>query len=163
MPFGELAERAGRYMELTGCSQADASTHLNVSPPTLSRAFGDRRIPAELKAKADQLGQSVRSLIAAVPPALMGRAVDFALTAGADGKRPTRDAVALHIRQLKKEGQGKGSKPKPVSLRLGGRVVTLSIAKGDSASSVAEDLKTIVAKLGKHAEVPPDGWPFLFQ
>ena len=139
-------------MELTGCSQADASTHLNVSPATLSRAFGDRRIPAELKAKADQLPQSSRSLIAAVPAELMGRAIDFALTPGADGKRPTRDAVALHIRQLKREGKPSGSKPKAIPLRFNGRLVTVRVAKNDNATSVSEDLKALATKLGKLTE-----------
>ena len=92
----------------------------------------------------------------------MGRAVDFALTAGAEGKRPTRDAVALFIRQLKRDGKNWG-KPKPIPLRINGRLVTLSIVKGDNAASVAEDLKAIATRLGKHAEVLPDGWPFLFQ
>jgi ParB-like nuclease domain len=163
MPAGEVAGGAIRWMELTGCNQAEASARLNISPATLSRVLGDRRIPPELRPKADLLAQSIRSLISAVPSDLMGKAFDFALAAGPDDKRPTRDAVALYIRQLKKNGQGEGRKPKPVSLRVGGRLVTLSLTKGDSATTVAEDLKAIVARLGKHAEVPPDGWPFLFQ
>ncbi len=39
----------------------------------------------------------------------------------------------------------------------------LNARNRDCANSVAEDLKSIVAKLGKHADVKPDGWPFLFQ
>ncbi len=158
----EVALLGSEFMEETGCTAAQASERLHVSAATMSRALGDRRIPAELKPQTDQLPPSTRSLIAAVPPALMGRAVDFALTAGAEGKRPTRDAVALFIRQLKRDGKQPG-KPKPIPLRINGRLVTLSIVKGDNAASVAEDLKAIATRLGKHAEVLPDGWPFLFQ
>jgi ParB-like chromosome segregation protein Spo0J len=93
----EIADLAARFMELTGCTAAEAAKHLHVSAPTISRAFGDARILPALKPKAEQLGQSIRSLIAASPPALMGQAVDFALTPAADGKRPTRDAVSLFI------------------------------------------------------------------
>ncbi len=159
----EIAERAARYIELTGCTAADAAKLLNVSPPTLSRAFGERRIPPELRERAELLGLSIRSLVAAAPPALMGKAVAFAETPGADGKRPTRDEVSAFIRQLRKSGQPKGKKPRTVTLKLNGRAVTLALADKDTAYAVAEDLKAIVARLGKHADVPPDGWPFLFQ
>jgi hypothetical protein len=162
MSFGELAERASRYIELTGCTQAEASLQLNISPATLSRAFGDSRILAELRPKADQLPQSIRSLIAAVPQALMGQAIDFA--SGADGTRPTRDAVALFISKLKKEGQGQGRKARAITLRVNGRMVTVKVAEGDAAASVAKDLQAIVTRLGSKelANVSPDGWPFLF-
>ena len=136
---------------------------LNVSGPTLSRAFGERRIPPELKARADRLGLSIRSLVAAVPVPLMARAIEFAETPGRDGKKPTRDEVSLFIRQLKKNGKPKGHKAKAVTLRMNGRTVTLSVGDKDSVCTVAEDLKAIASKLGKHDTVPPDGWPFLFQ
>jgi ParB-like chromosome segregation protein Spo0J len=163
MSRDETAEKASRFIELTGCTNAEAARLLNVSPPTLSRAFGERRIPPELKPLADQLGLAVRSLIAALPPLLMRQALDFALAAGPDGKRPTRDAVAGFSRQLKKTGRPKARKSKAITLRVSGRAVTLAVGERDTASTVAEDLKAIVAKLGRHAEVPPDGWPFLFQ
>jgi ParB/RepB/Spo0J family partition protein len=67
MSSEEIAERAARFMELTDCTAAEAARKLNVSPPTLSRAFGEKRIPAELKPRADRLGLSIRSLVAAVP------------------------------------------------------------------------------------------------
>jgi hypothetical protein len=160
----EIAERAARYIELTNCPAAEAARLLGVSGPTLSRAFGERRILPELRERADRLGLSMRSLIAAVPPACMARALDFAETTDASGKKPTRDQVAAFIQQLKKrKSQAKSRKAKSVALRMGGRVVTLTVGDGDSAASVAEDLKAIVARLGKHADVPPDGWHFLFQ
>ena len=163
MSRDEIAEKAARYIELTGCAQGEAAQHLNVSHPTLSRAFGERRIPPELKPRADRLGLSIRSLVAAVPVPLMEKAVEFAETPGRDGKKPTRDGVSLFIRQLKKNCKPKDRKAKAVTLRLNGRTVTLAVGEKDSACSVAEDLKAIATKLVKHDTVHPDGWPFLFQ
>ncbi len=159
----EIAERAARFIELTGCTSAEAAKLLGCSGPTLSRAFGERRIPPELKARSDLLGLSIRSLIAAAPAALMPQVVDFALTPAADGRKPTRNQVSLFIQQLKRNGKSKDRKPKVIPLRMNGRTVTLSVDGRDTAASVAEDLKAIVARLGKHADVPPDGWSFLFQ
>jgi hypothetical protein len=159
----EIAERAARYIELTRCTDAEAAKQLNVSAATLCRAFGEKRIRPELKAKTDLLSLSVRSLVAAAPAALMSQAVEFALTSREDGKKPTRDQVAAFIQQLKKSNsQPNGRKAKTVTLRLNGRVLTFSVDDRDSAASVAEDLKAIAARLGKHADVPPDGWHFLF-
>ena len=134
-----------------------------MSAPTLSRAFGEKRIPPELKPRADRLGLSIRSLIAAVPVPLMAQAIEFAETPGPDGKTPTRDQVSLFIRQLKKTGKPKARRAKAITLRMNGRAVTLAVGEKDSAATVAEDLKSIVAKLGKHADVALDGLPFLFQ
>ena len=158
----EIAERAARWLEITGRTAAEAAKLLNISPPTLSRAFGERRILPELRERADRLGLSMRALIAAVPAALMAQAVEFAETPAADGKRPTRDQVQLFIQKLKKSGRPKARKARTVTLRMGGRAVTLTVGDKDSAYTVAEDLKAIVSKLGKHADVAPDGWPFLF-
>jgi ParB-like nuclease domain len=160
----ETAERAARYIEITGCPAAEAAKVLGCSAPTLSRAFGEKRIPPELKPRTEMLGLAVRSLVAASPLELMPQVVDFALTPKADGKKPTRDQVALFIQQLKKQsGKPRDRKTKAITLRLNGRAVTLAVGERDSASTVAEDLKAIVARLGRHADVPPDGWPFLFQ
>ncbi len=96
----------------------------------------------------------------------MSQAVEFALKPGDDGKRPTRDQVSAFIRQLRKQGDSRpsGKRPRAVTLRMNGRTVTVTVdAERDSASGVAEDLKAIVGKLRQHADVPPDGWPFLFQ
>jgi ParB-like chromosome segregation protein Spo0J len=159
----EIASLASIFMEETGCTAAQASGRLLVSPATLSRAFGDARIPEEWKQAAGQLAPTIRSLIAAVPPSLMGRAVDFALTE-VDGKRPTRDAVGLFIRQLRKDGQGKVGKAKVIALRINGRLVTVKLAEGDAAASVVKDLQAIATRLSSKelANVSPDGWPFLF-
>jgi hypothetical protein len=160
----EIAERAARWLEITGATQAEAAKVLGVSGPTLSRAFGEKRIPDGLKPRAELLGLSIRSLIAAAPAGLMAQAVDFALAARDDGRKPNRDQVAGFIQQLKRSARPKGRKASTVTLRMNGRAVTLAVdAQRDSAATVAEDLKAIVARLGKHAEVPPDGWPFLFQ
>ncbi len=162
----EIAERAARYIEITGCPAAEAARVLGCSQPTLSRAFGERRIPPELRPRTDLLGLSIRSLVAAAPAALMSQAVEFALKPGDDGKRPTRDQVSAFIRQLRKQGDSRpsGKRPRAVTLRMNGRTVTVTVdAERDSASGVAEDLKAIVGKLRQHADVPPDGWPFLFQ
>jgi hypothetical protein len=162
MSLEEIAERGGRYMELTGCTAAEAAKQLNVSAVKMSRAFGERRIPAELRPKAEKLVMSVRSLIAATPAPLMAKALDFAEKPGAEGKTPTRDQVSLFIQQLKASGKPP-RKTKTVSLRHAGRMVTVSVNQRDSAATVADDLKAIAAKLGRHADVSPDGWKFLFQ
>jgi hypothetical protein len=161
----EVAERAARYIELTDCTQETAARVLSVSPATLSRAFGERRIPPALRERADRLGLSIRSLIASVPVPLMAQAIGFAETPGPDGKKPTRDQVSLFLHQLKKNGMPRARKSKAVTLRLNGRAVTLAVGDKDSAYSVAEDLKAIASKLISKAvaDVSPDGWPFLFQ
>lgn len=159
----EIAERAARYIELSGCTQDAASKRLNISPATLSRAFGDERIPPNLMPRAERLKLSTRSLIAAMPESLMEPALAYAENPGPDGRVPTRDQVSQHLRELRKGGRTKPCQPKTVTLRFNGRSVTLTIGDRDSANTVAEDFKGLVAKLGKHAEVPPDGWPFLFK
>jgi ParB-like chromosome segregation protein Spo0J len=163
MTRDEIAERAARFIELTHCTAAEAAKLLNVSGPTLSRAFGERRLPPELRPRADRLGLSIRSLIAALPVTLMAQAIEFAETPGPDGRKPTRDQVAAFNHRLKKNGRPKASRARAITLKLNGRAVTFAVGDKDSAASVAEDLKAIVAKLGKHADVKPDGWPFLFQ
>lgn len=160
----EIADLAGRFMELTGCTAGDAAKHLNVSHPTLSRAFGERRIPAELRERADTLVMSVRSLVAAMPPALMGRAVEFAATPGPDGRLPTREQVTLFLGQLRLGDTPKPTRPaKPVTLRVDARTVTFTVADGDNAASVSKDLNAILARLAKLGDVPPEGWHFLFR
>ena len=165
MSRDEIAERAARYIELTGCAAAEAARALGCSGPTLSRAFGEKRIPEALKSRAEQLGLSIRSLVAAAPAALMPQAVEFALTPKDDGRKPTRDQVAMFIQQLKKQASGKPRerRGKALTLRVNGRAVTLAVGERDSAATVAEDLKALATRLSRHADVPPDGWPFLFQ
>ncbi len=167
MDLAEIAERAARYIDLTHCSDGEAARALRVSPATLCRAFGDKRIPDKIKEQCERLGvgRSVRSLVAALPLELMPQVIEFALTARPDGKRPSRDQVASYSQQLRKQnnGQPKSRKPKTITLRMNGRAVTFVVGEKDSATSVAEDLKAIVTRLGKNAEVSPDGWPFLFQ
>jgi hypothetical protein len=162
----EIAGGAARYMELTGCTAGEAARHLNISPATLSRALGERRIPPDLRERADLIAPTIRSLVAAAPPELMPQVVEFALKPREDGKRTaSRDQVAAFIQQLKKQhnGQSGGRKARTVTLRMNGRVVTLAVGERDSASTVAEDLKALAAGLAKHAGVEPAGWPFLFQ
>lgn len=158
MTMEEIAERGGRYIELTGCTAAVAAKLLNITPVKLSRAFGDRRILPELRPRADRLVQSVRSLIAATPAPLMAQALEFAEKPGA-----TRDQLSLFIQQLKASGNPPRQTKKIVTLRHAGRTVTISVNQKDSAATVADDLKAIAAKLGRHADVSPDGWKFLFQ
>lgn len=159
----EIAERAARFIELTGCAAFEAARMLGISGPTLSRAFGEKRIPAGLKPRTDRLNLSIRSLVAAAPEAVMERAVDFAEAPLPDGKAKTRDQVAAYIRQLKKGEAHKGGKPRPVTLRVGGRTLTLTIATDDTAGTVAEELKAIAAKLAKLSDIKPEGWHFHFQ
>jgi ParB/RepB/Spo0J family partition protein len=159
----EIAERAARYMEITGATQADTAKHLNISPPTLSRAFGERRISPELRDRADRLGFSIRALIATLPPGLMARSVEFAEGSGPDGKKPTRDQVAAFNRQLTKTGKPAARKAKSIPLRHNGRTVSITVGERESAATVAEDLKALAAKLGKLTEVEPAGWIYHFQ
>jgi hypothetical protein len=163
MSRDEVAERAARYIELTGCTAGDAAKLLNISGPTLSRAFGERRIPPELRSRADRIGLSIRSLIAAMPVALMGQAIDFAERPNAEGKPMTRDQVAAYLRQLKKGSTAKTRKAKVLTLRMNGRTVTLTVGERDTAATVAEDFKAIASKFStKLADISPDGWPFHF-
>jgi ParB/RepB/Spo0J family partition protein len=162
MSRDEIAERAARWMEITGSTQAEAARQLNVSPPTLSRAFGDRRFPPELKQRADRLGLAIRSLIAALPPPLMAQAIEFAEKPGPDGKKPTRDQVIANNHYLKKSGKPNRRKTKSVTLRVGNRSVTLTLREKDNTVTVSEDFKTIVTRLAEHPDVQPEGWPFLF-
>ena len=159
----EVAQRAARWMEITGGTQHDAATQLGISAPTLSRCFGLRRLPLAAKARTDRLPLSIQSLIAALPEHLMEKAIAFAETPLPDGKKPIRDQVYVYLRQLRKSGKPKGQRPKSITLRAGNRKLSLGVTDGDSAATLAEDLKTIVAKLAKHADVPIDGLPFLFQ
>jgi hypothetical protein len=162
-----IAAKGARFIEITGASQAEAARELRCSEATLSRAFREKRIPPELRDRAALIAPTIRALVAAAPVELMPQVVEFALTPRPDGKRmASRDQVAAFIQQLKKQhrGQPRGRKARTVTLRLNGRAVTLAVdAERDSAGTVAEDLKAIVARLGKHPDVPPDGWPFLFQ
>jgi hypothetical protein len=162
----EIGAKGGQFIELTGCTAAEAARELGCSEATLSRAFGEKRIPPDLRPRAELLGLSIRSLVAAAPPELMPQVVEFALTPRGDGnKRPTRDQVAAFIQQLRKQanGQARGRKARTVTLRMNGRVVALAVSERDSAGTVAEDLKALAAGLVKHAGVEPAGWPFLFQ
>ena len=154
----EIVQRAARFMEITNCTLAQAAKPLNLSVPMLSKLIGERRILPELKERTDRLALSVRFLISAVPPERMQKVVAFAEQPGT-----TRDQVATFIRDLKAEDKPSGRPPRQITLTLGGRKVTLSVGDKDTAYTVAEDLKAIAAKLGKHAEVAPEGWPFLFQ
>jgi hypothetical protein len=163
MSRDEIAERASRYIEITGCTAAEAAKHLNISGTALSRAFGEQRIPPELKARAEQLGPTIRTLLAATPEESMAQVLEYAETVGVNGRKPTRDQVSLFIRSLKKSGKPKSRRPRALTLRMGGREVTISVTDKDSAGAVAEDLKAMAAKLGKLTDVPPDAWPFLFQ
>ena len=90
----EIAERAARYIELTGCTAADAAKLLNVSGPTLSRAFGEKRIPPELRPRAELLGLSIRSLVAAAPAAVDGPGHRLRRDGGAGRQEAERDQVA---------------------------------------------------------------------
>jgi hypothetical protein len=149
-------------MELTGSTAADAAKFLNISAPTLSRVFGEKRIPPELRDRAELLGMTVRSVVAAAPPTVIGNAIDFALTTGADGRKPTRDQVVLFIRQQRQPETAKSRPAQPLALRVGGRTVTLTVSDQDNAATVTKDLTAIIAKLGKHGDVAPEGWPYLF-
>ena len=51
-----------------------------MSEATFSRAFGEKRIPLELKERAEQIAPTIRSLVAAAPAAVMSQAVEFAET-----------------------------------------------------------------------------------
>ena len=154
----EIVQRAARFMEITNCTLAQAAKPLNLSVPMLSKLIGERRILPELRERTDRLALSVRFLISAVPPERMQKVVEFAEQPGT-----TRDQVAAFIRELKAEDKPAGRPPRQITLTLNGRKVSLSISDRDTAETVAEDLKALAGKLGKHTDVAPDGWPFLFK
>jgi ParB/RepB/Spo0J family partition protein len=163
----EIAERAARYIELTGCTQGEAARQLSVSEPTISRALGEGRIPENLRERASALGLSTRALVAAMPPALMPQAIEYAETSDASGRKPTRDAVSQVIQKLKKGGGPKARKPRTLTQRLNGRVVTFTVTDKDSPAGVVEDLKAtvkaIAAKFEKNTDVRPEHWSSLFE
>jgi hypothetical protein len=161
MSRDEICERAARYMELTNCTAGQAAKVLSISGATLSRAFGEKRILPSLRERAALLGLSIRSAIAACPAALQERALAFAETPSAEGKLPTRDQVIGFITQLKR-GEQASTKPRAVTLRQNGRIVTLEVGDDDNVTSVVKDLNAIISTLNRHAAVPPDGWSFLF-
>ncbi|WP_076351820.1 ParB N-terminal domain-containing protein [Paludisphaera borealis] len=163
MSLDEIVQRAARYIELTRCTAGEAAKSLGISPAKLSRAFGDKRIPAHLRERAEQLGISIRSLIAAAPIDHMTQAVEYAESLGPDGKRRTRDQVAEFIRHLKKGGRNGGKSKKVVSLPFNGRVISVTVAENDTVATVTKDVQALLARLGEHAKVRPDGWAYILQ
>lgn len=157
MSMEEVRERAHRFMVLSKCTSAVAAKTLGISPATLSRAFGDTRIAPPLRERAELLGPSSRYLISTVPPALQEKALEYAET-----ENPTRDELAAFIKQLKK-GDGASPKPKVISIPFNGRLVSFSVTDADTVATVTKDVQALLSRLGKHAEVPPDGWGYLFQ
>jgi hypothetical protein len=157
MRYEEIAERAGRYMELTRCTQSEAARRLMVSEPTLSRAFGDRRIPAEYRPRAERLGRSVRSLIAAAPVKLMPPAFEFAETPGPSGAPPTRDQVAGFLSRLKAEcKRPKTAKPRKIKLHVEGRRFEFELRPGDTPEILIEAIKNVAAQVARHRSLPMD-------
>jgi ParB/RepB/Spo0J family partition protein len=159
----EIADEAARYMKLTGCTQGEAAQQLNLSPASLSRFMTrSRRLPPELKDKADQVCPSVASLIAALPtPAAMQEALDFAAAPGPDGRLPTRDQVTRFAERYRPK-RPRGPKGKSLKGRIDGRRVELSILPGESTDGLVEFLKALAATLAKHKHIPPDSLGFLF-
>ena len=64
---------------------------------------------------------------------------------------------------MKTAGRQDGRKPRPLTLRVQGRTVTLAVTDRDNAASVSKDLGVIVSKLAKLADVSPEGWHFHFK
>ena len=53
--------------------------------------------------------------------------------------------------------------PKVIPLKHEGRTVSIAVKNDDTATSLAELLKSLGTKLGKHPDVEIDGLPFLFR
>lgn len=160
----EIAADAILYMRLTGATQEVAARDLTLSPATVSRAVNtQRRIPAELKDKADKLRPSIAWMIGTLKsPEAMARALEFAGTPGPDGKLPTREAVARYLKQINGTKE-RGPKPKSLRGKIDGRKVELAVVSGESTESLIKFLNGLIARLTKHKEVPAENLGFLFQ
>ena len=154
MSRDEIAQRASRYMELTGCTATEAAKHLNISGPTLSRAFGEQRILPELRARAEQLGPTIRSVIAAARPDYMVQALEFAETALPSGKKPSRDQVVRFIEQIKDKKRPKAARPKRLKFRIEDRRFEIELKPGDGAETLIEAFKAVASRLQRHRELP---------
>lgn len=156
----EIAARAARFIELTSCTDAEAAKQLAIHPVTLSRAFGELRIPASLRERAKLLAPSIRSAIAAAPAERIEEALEFAEKPGASGRKPTRDEVVEFVRGLR---QDRARRPKTITVSVAGRTISFSLVGDDSAAAVIRDLKSVSDRLAKHPDVAIEAWPFLFR
>jgi ParB/RepB/Spo0J family partition protein len=158
MSLEEIAADASRYIELTGCSQKEAAVRLKCSDATISRALSlTRRIPAEYRAVANQLGPSVVSLISPLKSGdAMRQAFEFARTPDAAGKKPTRAELARFVGQLRGKKPPRTTKPKRLRLRVDDRRFEVELKAGDSPETLIEAFKAAVARLAEHKKLPLD-------
>jgi ParB/RepB/Spo0J family partition protein len=159
----EIADDATRYIRITNCSQEAAAKQLTLSPATLSRAMSvHRRIPLELKAKAEAVRPSIAAMIAALPTIeAMRTGLDYATSPGKDGRLPTRDQVGFYVDQFKVR-KPRGTKAKTLKGMVEGRKVELGLLPDESTESVIRFLQSLAAKIGKYRDLPPDNLGFLF-
>ena len=79
----------------------------------------------------------------------MTEAIGFAETPGPDGKPPTRDQVAVYLRQLKTGGKSRASRVRASTIRCplaGGPVVTVSgdeLSLDEAIDALKEALKAM--------------------
>jgi ParB/RepB/Spo0J family partition protein len=153
MTLPELAAKAERHMELTGGTQRETGARLKCSDATISRALAvTRRIPAELRADAYRLGSFFVSLIAPLPtPEAMGKAIAFAGTPRADGRKPSREQVVAFVAGLKGR---KPARAKRLRLRVEGRGVEVELRPGDSAETLIKAFKAALGRLEEHRKLP---------
>jgi len=155
MSLEEIAGEAARYIELTGCTQKEAGARLKCSDATVSRALAlHRRVPADLRAAANQLGPSFVSLISPLgKDEAMRQAVEFAAKAGADGKKPSRDQVARFVAQLRGKKRPRPPRCKRIKLRIEERRYEIELKPGDGVDSLIEALRASANRLQRHREL----------
>lgn len=158
LPPEELADKASRFMELTGSTQERAAAELNISPATLSRALSLSTLPPKIAEMCKDLPFSVRAIIASERDSTVQEKLAEYASTPVNGKLPTREMVELKRKPLKP----KKDRPKSVKGKFEGREFTFTLTKDDKAYLVAEWLKTIAKKIEK-AEIGPEGWSLLFR
>lgn len=146
LPQDELAAKAERYIDLTGCTQEAAAREFGISPAHLSRALTSVLLPAKHAERAKVLKASVRALIAAIKnSAVQDAAMAYATAAGPDGKPPTRAMVEAW---LKRQEKRPGRPPRSVvEVKLGaaGPILGMSIRADAEPKAWIREMKSLVA------------------
>lgn len=156
-PF-QLCQDVSEYMEERKLATwMEVSRELSLSPATICRITSVKRIPAELRPKAESVCPSVCWLIASLRSNdAMHRALAYAATVGPDGKLPTRDQVARFVQQLKGKKPPPPPKLKPIVMVIDGRRFEVDRLVDDSVETLVEAFKSAAAELRKHKDLRVD-------
>ncbi|WP_435018400.1 hypothetical protein TA3x_000373 [Tundrisphaera sp. TA3] len=146
--------KAERLMELTGCTQEDAALRLHISAASISRALTSLLLPEKHKDKGKLLANSTRAMIAAIKSStVQDRVMEFASTKGADGRLPSRDAVAALIKRLNSEGKvgRKARQKEEVKIPKDSPIASLAIWADIDPKALAKALKDLAKVIDENA------------